>query len=104
MKVCKWAALAFGATALFVTPGKAQAQVWIGPSAPIMVGPPVMVGPARTVGPAWGVAPGWQPAPVWGVRRYYRPVFRTYYRPYRRAGWYAMRGPRYGAVAVSRRW
>ena len=99
MKPCTWTALALGAGALLFTPRPAQAQVWIGPP------DPVVVGPAWGVRPAWGVAPGWQVAPAWGVRRYYRPVFRTYYRPFRRAAWYGpVRSPWGGAVTVGRRW
>jgi hypothetical protein len=105
MKLWKRTVLALGAVALLFTARPAQAQVWIGPPAPVMVTPTWGVAPSWGAvpvwqpAPTWGVAPGWRAAPAWGVRTYYRPV----YRPFRR-GWYGVaRGPRGGTVAF-RRW
>ena len=87
-------ALALGAAALFFTARPAQAQVWIGSPAPVVVAPaPVFVAPAPVVvGPSWGYRP------YWGVRRgWYAPVYRR--------GWYgAVRGPRGGVVVAGRGW
>jgi hypothetical protein len=78
--------LVLGAAALILTARPALAQVWISPSAPVVVAPaPVVVGP------------GWGARPYWGVRRYNRAL--------RRGGWYgAAWGPRGRVVAVGRRW
>ena len=75
--------LVLGAAALILTARPALAQVWISPSAPVVV------------------APGWGARPDWGGRRYWR----GYRRGYRRGGWYgAAWGPRGRVVAVGRRW
>jgi hypothetical protein len=89
MRFSQFTGLVLGAAALLLSARQAEAQVWIGPSAPIVVGPaPIVVAPAPVV-----VGPGWGPRPYWGVRRYYRPV--------RRAGWY---GAAWGPRTTWRRW
>jgi len=88
-------ALALGAAALFFTARPAQAQVWIGSPAPVVVAPaPFVFAPAPVVvGPTWGARP------YWGARRY------AYYGPWRRGGWSgAVRGPRGGVVVAGRPW
>jgi hypothetical protein len=89
MRFCQLTGLVLSTAALLLIARSAEAQVWVRPPAPIVVGPaPIMVAPAPVVvGPAWG------PRPYWGVRRYYRP--------FRRAGWY---GTAWGPRATWRRW
>jgi hypothetical protein len=105
MRRWQFTGLVLGAAALFFAPQPAQAQVWVGRPAPVVVAPrpvvvaspPVVVGPSWGVGPAWGVEPAWGVGPAWGQRRYNRAL--------RRGGWYgAVPGPRGGFVAAGRRW
>ena len=94
MRSWKLMALALGTAALLFTARPAQAQVFIGPPAPVVVAPVPVV-----VGPSWGVGPTWGASPYWGARRswYYGPVYRR--------GWYGgWRGPRGGAWVAGRRW
>ena len=98
MRSWKLMALALGFAALLFTARPAQAQVFIGPPAPVVIAPAPIV-----VGPTWGVSP------YWGARRswYYGPVYRRgwYGAPYARRGWEAgWRGPRGRAWVAGRRW
>jgi len=90
--------MVFGAAVLFFAAKPAEAQVWVRPSAPMMIAPaPVVVVPGqRVVVPAPVVVnPSWRGGRYryWGARRY---------RPSRRRYWYA---PTWGPPAtVVRRW
>jgi len=92
--------LLLGAAVPFFAAKPAEAQVWVRPSAPLMIAPaPVVVAPAqRFVVPAPVVVnSGWRGRPY----RYYWTARR--YRPYRRRGWYS---PTWGPPTrvVYRRW
>ena len=93
MRSWKLMALALGFAALLFTARPAQAQVFIGPPAPVVVAPAPVV-----VAPSWGVGPSWGAGPYWGYRRaWYRPVPR-------RGGYGGWRGPRGGVWVAGRGW
>jgi hypothetical protein len=97
MRSWKLMALALGVGALLFTARPAQAQVFIGPPAPVLVGPaPVVVGPSWGYNPYWGVRRGW-----------YGPSYRRgwYGAPSYRRGWYGgWRAPRGSVWVAGRRW